>query len=258
MHDIELDRSSLLSVRSKTAIVTGAVGGIGRQIVRLLVSHGANVAIVDLEQARPAAEKLVSSLPQTASVMFVPADISDWPQMLALFKQVKQRFGSIELVFANAAVMESRSTLDIDTDGSRGSIVLTTSTSGYFGATGVAAYIASKHAITGLLRASQTTASEHQIRLNAVAPFVTPTNLANAFVERWQQRGLPSNTPESVAATIACLAVDANRRGACYLVSPRQAFRSRFLADSCTLGLRLNLERDGRHTAPALGRVARP
>ena len=104
-------------------------------------------------------------------------------------------------------------------DGSRGSIVLVISTSGYFGATGVAGYITSKHAITGLLRGSQVAGEKYSIRINAVAPFMTPTAMVENFAHEWRTRGFPVNRPEAVAEIIAILAMDWAQSGACYLVS---------------------------------------
>ena len=106
-------------------------------------------------------------------------------------------------------------------DGSGGSIVLVNSTSGYFGATGVSGYISSKHGVTGLLRSSQLWADKYKVRVNAVAPFVTPGGaLADGFAKQWQAQGLPSNSPELVANVVATLAMDSSTKGECYLVSP--------------------------------------
>lgn len=99
------------------------------------------------------------------------------------------------------------------------SIVLVASTSSYFGGTGVAAYIASKHGVLGLLRASQYKASELGIRVNGVAPFLTPTRITTGFAKRWQQAGLEQNSPERVAEAIALMALDEDRRGECVMVS---------------------------------------
>lgn len=104
-------------------------------------------------------------------------------------------------------------------DGSRGSVVLVSSTSGYFGGTGVIAYIASKHGVTGLLRAFQPTCTANNIRVNAVAPSFTPTQITAGLVEKWKEAGMESNTPQSVAAVIAQMSVDPSKRGACCLVS---------------------------------------
>lgn len=100
-----------------------------------------------------------------------------------------------------------------------GSIVLLASTSGYFGGTGVTAYIASKHGVVGLLRAVQTTARLYDIRINAIAPFLTPTHITAGFAQQWLDAGLEANTPEKVAEAIAKVALDEGRRGSCVLVS---------------------------------------
>jgi NAD(P)-dependent dehydrogenase (short-subunit alcohol dehydrogenase family) len=100
-----------------------------------------------------------------------------------------------------------------------GSIVLVSSTSGYFGGTGVLAYIASKHGVVGLLRASQVEAQKRHIRLNSVAPFFTPTSMTGSYSQQWRDRGLEANTPENVANVIAQTSVDDTLQGKCILVS---------------------------------------
>ena len=100
-----------------------------------------------------------------------------------------------------------------------GSVVLVTSTSGYFGGTGVTAYVASKHGVVGLLRASQVTAQKYGIRVNAVAPFMTPTTMTAGLAQRWQDAGLETNAPDRVAEVIEQIALDTTRRGSCTLVS---------------------------------------
>lgn len=93
------------------------------QIQRLSVSHGAGIAIVDLERVRPAAEKLVATLPQASLVMFIPTDLSYWSQMIALARRVMQDFGSIELVSANVNLVESHPSLNIDTTDDDGDLL---------------------------------------------------------------------------------------------------------------------------------------
>ncbi|KAG4421707.1 hypothetical protein IFR04_005207 [Cadophora malorum] len=260
MASIQLDPSLLNGIKGKTVVVTGAAGGIGLEIVRLYVSHGANVVMADLGPAAPTAESFIASLPDPSRVVFVPTNTVVWTEMTQLFKTAVKTFGSVETVIANAGVMESHETLDVETvdangnlleateaskvidinikgtlntlrlglhhmkenkerfaDKSRGSIVLVISTSGYFGGTGVTAYVASKHAIAGLLRGSQLAAAKHGVRVNAVAPFVTPTNMAGGFAAQWAAKGFPSNTTEQVATVIATMSQDPERKGACYL-----------------------------------------
>lgn len=102
--------------------------------------------------------------------------------------------------------------------GSRGAMVLVSSISGYFGSTGVSGYITSKHAVTGMLRGSQLAANKYGIRVNAVAPFVTPTSMAGGFSEAWQAKGLPINTTDGVATALLTLALDPTENGSCYMV----------------------------------------
>jgi len=103
-------------------------------------------------------------------------------------------------------------------DGHRGSIVMTASTSGYFGASGVVAYVASKHGIVGLLRSSQSTARKYGIRVNAVAPYFTPTHITTSFSEDWKAKGLPANTVNDVANALVRTAADQNMEGQCLMV----------------------------------------
>lgn len=106
----------------------------------------------------------------------------------------------------------------------RGSVILVTSTSGYFGTTGVGAYITSKHGLTGLLRASQQGARDLGIGVNAVAPFFTPTPTFKELAEKWKNSGLKSNTPGDVAQAIA-LASTQKGTGKCYMVRPAFSIR---------------------------------
>lgn len=100
---------------------------------------------------------------------------------------------------------------------SGGSVVMLASTSGYFGGTGVAAYVTSKHGVVGLMRSCQATAAKHGIRVNAVAPFFTPTHITASYAENWKTAGLEANTPEGVATIIMQTSLD-ERSGRCTLV----------------------------------------
>lgn len=90
--------------------------------------------------------------------------------------------------------------------------------SGYFGGTGVVSYVATKHAITGLLRSSQATASTTNIRVNAVAPFFTPTQITVGFSQQWREKNLQANTTSDVARTVLYTAITPDLRGRCMMV----------------------------------------
>ncbi|KAF4429399.1 Short-chain dehydrogenase reductase SDR [Fusarium acutatum] len=265
MTDNTRDLHALSTLAGKTVIITGGASGIGAETVRLFNSYGANTVIADLERTRADAESVIRSLKDPASAIFASVNILAWDEMKALFSQCIQHFGKIDIVVANAGIMESQSLFDIEyvdqqgelrestegfrvidvnlkgtintlrlalhhmrhneptsPNGLRGSVVLVTSTSGYFGTTGVGAYITSKHGLTGLLRASQQVARGLGIGVNAVAPFFTPTPTFKELAEKWKDSGLKSNTPEDVAEAIA-LASTQNETGKCYMVVGRKS-----------------------------------
>lgn len=104
----------LTDLATKTAIITGGAGGIGGATARLFNSHGANVILADLELARSAAETLISSFLLPSKARFIPADVTDWEQMKHLFKQSIALFGNVDIVVANAGIMESQPVLDMN------------------------------------------------------------------------------------------------------------------------------------------------
>nr|RBQ89279.1 hypothetical protein FVER53263_03663 [Fusarium verticillioides] len=231
MTDNTRDLRSLSTLAGKTVIITGGANGIGAETVKLFNSYGANTVIADLERTRAAAESVIRSLQHPSAALFISVNILVWDEMKALFSQCIQHFSKIDIVIANAGIMENqtlrlalhhmRRNQPVSPDGLRGSVVLVTSTSGYFGATGVGAYITSKHGLTGLLRASQQVARGLGISVNAVAPFFTPTPTFKELAEKWKDSGLKSNNPEDVAETIA-LASAQNETGKCYMVVGRK------------------------------------
>ena len=73
------------------------------------------MVIADLAQFREAAYHLISSKfadPQRA--ICVPGNIVDWAQLTSCFKAAIERFGGIDIVVANAGIMESSPVLDVD------------------------------------------------------------------------------------------------------------------------------------------------
>lgn len=107
---------TLPKVNPKTVIVTGGVGGIGAQTIRSYHSAGCNVVIADLPFARDAANTLISSLPDTKRAMYHPTNIIEWQDMQALFRETKKRFGQVDIVVANAGLMESKGFFDFEED----------------------------------------------------------------------------------------------------------------------------------------------
>ncbi|KAL1897978.1 hypothetical protein Sste5346_003832 [Sporothrix stenoceras] len=258
--NVEIDPAVLAAAAGQTAIITGAAGGIGAATAALFSQHGANVVIADLAGARAAANKLIPTLAHPDKAIFVPVDILNWADMQNLFREAVAKFGRVDVVVANAGIMETSPVLNmdaVDADGNllesreafkvldvnikgtlntirlgihtmrqnekkdgqlvAGSIVLVASTSGYFGGTSVAGYITSKHGVVGLLRSCRATATQYGIRINAVAPFFTPTHITASYADAWKAAGLESNTPTDVASVIAQQALNTEVTGTCVL-----------------------------------------
>lgn len=113
MRAITLDPNLLAQCASKTVIITGGANGIGAQAARIFNQNGANVVIADLESTRNLAETLIASLHDPSRVIFVSASITDWNQMKGLFNTTIERFKRVDIVVANAGVMESSSALEV-------------------------------------------------------------------------------------------------------------------------------------------------
>jgi len=89
--------NTLLS--GKVAFVTGAASGIGRAAVIRFVQAGAKVAIVDLKLED--AEQLASLIGEERAIG-ISADVANEEEMKRAYEQTIDRFGRLDIVFANA------------------------------------------------------------------------------------------------------------------------------------------------------------
>ena len=92
-----------VSLKDKIAIVTGAASGIGREIARQFLAHGAKVAIadIDIDAARAAAAELD---PNGDKALGVAMDVTQEAQVDAGVDEVAWRFGGIDILVSNAGV----------------------------------------------------------------------------------------------------------------------------------------------------------
>jgi NAD(P)-dependent dehydrogenase (short-subunit alcohol dehydrogenase family) len=180
-------------LHDKVAIVTGASGGIGRATAALFVREGAAVMMVDRDepQLRSAAEEIGGEVAITA------ADVSDLAQTRMYVARALERFGRIDVLFANAGIEgrvapiteypleEFDRVLAVNVRGpflgirevaphmakrGGGSIVVTSSVAGVIGSRGLCAYVASKHATIGLVKTAACELASMGIRVNTVNP----------------------------------------------------------------------------------------
>ncbi|MBW5485209.1 SDR family oxidoreductase [Streptomyces bambusae] len=92
--------SASRSLEGQVAVVTGAARGVGELLARKLSARGAKVALVGLE---PEALKEVSQRLHTDSDTWF-ADVTDHEAMARVAEEVKERFGKVDIVVANAGV----------------------------------------------------------------------------------------------------------------------------------------------------------
>ena len=176
----------------KVAIITGAARGIGAAAARLFAAEGASVMLADV-LSEPL-EALATEIGDKAALC--PTDVTDEAAVRQLVEQTVARFGKLDVALLNAGIEGALSpitdyppeTFDkviaVNVRGvwlglkyvmaamaeSGGSIVVTASTAGIRAVPDMSAYIASKHAAVGLMRAAAIEGAANGIRVNSVNP----------------------------------------------------------------------------------------
>ncbi|KAF3760409.1 NAD(P)-binding protein [Cryphonectria parasitica EP155] len=240
MASLNIQDSDIPLLQGKTAIITGGSSGIGLAAVRLLAQKGATVHVLDIN--RPAKEKEEGEGgldPLERSVHFHRCDMTSWEQLRGAIDSVD---GPIDYVFANAGVSEEADyfadrldadgllaepayrVLDVNVrsvynvvklawsrmrrDKTPGSIVITTSASGYAPEQSLPVYSSGKLALVGLIRALRSVIIRDNITINGVAPAATITNLLPAHLAApIRAQGLPVSDAHSVGRALVYSAV---------------------------------------------------
>jgi NAD(P)-dependent dehydrogenase (short-subunit alcohol dehydrogenase family) len=185
----------------KVAVVTGAGSGIGEATAHRLVAEGASVVVVDVDGDR--ATRAATALGDDA--LAVRADVSEEDGVARYMRAAVERFGRIDAYHLNAGIsgepvlFPEVTAEDFDRvlgvnvrgvflglraafrqfarQGGGGAIVTTASICSFGGGADLVPYHVSKHAIVGLTRSAAVYGGPLDIRVNAVAPGIVPTNL---------------------------------------------------------------------------------
>ena len=198
-----------ISLKDKVAIVTGGTRGIGYAIVKAMVESGAKVAIWGSKQetADAAVAKIKAEYPD-CDVMAMAPKLTDRKEVEEAMDRIMKRYGRIDILANNAGISQNiplESYTDDDLDkivdlnikavficsktaahhmkGKGGSIIKTSSVVSFYGQGLGSMYPASKAAVNGLTRALSRELGKDGVRVNAVAPGVTRTDMVAALPE---------------------------------------------------------------------------
>jgi len=193
----------------KSAIVTGGSRGIGRAIVELFASEGANVTFFYRENAQAAQSVVDAVTAAGGKVTAEQLDVRDSEACAAAAERVVERTDTIDVLVNNAGAIRDnplagfsdadvQDVLDINVKGvfnmtravapymiskRRGRIVNLSSVSGEKGGRGQTNYAASKGAINAFTRSLAVELAPRKIAVNAVAPGVIETEMSEAVRE---------------------------------------------------------------------------
>lgn len=187
----------------RTILVTGAASGIGRAIAERAARLGARLVLGDID-ADGLASTAAGMEKDAGGIAFRHCDVRQMADVDALVDLCTARFGTPDVVFANAGIegplgapweateAEFTNVIDVNLTGiwrvmkatlpamverGSGAIVATASVAGLVGAAGLAAYVASKHGVVGLVRSAAISVARSGVRINALCPGMVETAL---------------------------------------------------------------------------------
>ncbi|MCK4258976.1 MAG: 3-oxoacyl-[acyl-carrier-protein] reductase [Halanaerobiales bacterium] len=226
--------------KDQVALITGGNRGIGASITVELAKEGASV-IVFYRRNHRAAEEVRKMLEEcNANYKFMSVDIADYKQVAESVEEIVKHFGKIDILVNNAGttrdnlfkkmseedwnmVIETnlngvfnctQSVLPHMINQQSGKIMNISSVSSYFGNIGQTNYCAAKAGIIGLTRSLAVEVAKKGIRVNAVAPGATatdmlakvPDKIIQRFIDRIPLRKLAE--VEDIANAVLFLASD--------------------------------------------------
>ena len=224
----------------KVAIVTGGSRGIGRAIVEEFTAQGARVAFTYVKSDGPALELADRIGSKGAKVLTFKQDVKDIEASKEMIEKVKDRFGKLDIIVNNAGILRDKALMLMETEDwedvmstnltgtynltraaivtflkqKSGNIINMTSVSGTKGMPRQVNYSASKAGIVGFTKALAKEVGPYNVRVNAIAPGYTETDMIKGLKEDFKSDILKKiplgrfGKAEEVAKTAVFLASD--------------------------------------------------
>lgn len=203
-----------ISLEGKVALVTGCGPNIGSGIALALARYGAKVAVNDV--SKESIDACIARIERNGGeAMPAPGDVTDEASVQGYIGSVLERWGRIDILVNNAALLGGRGVLDETAEafqravlvsamgnflntkhagramaqrGIQGSIVCISSSNGWNGSAGVCAYAFHKGGVNNFVRAAAMDLAPYGIRVNSFTP--TAPNPDNPeLLAQWQREG---------------------------------------------------------------------
>src|SRR5437763_11983604 len=227
-------RTSMFDLTGKTALITGASGGIGGAIARALHQQGATVAISGTRRA--VLDELAGALKERVHVL--TCDLADKDEVEALVPKAEAAMDKLDILVANAGVARDNLLVQLrDEDWDQvvavnltatfrlaraavrgmmrrrfGRVIAITSVVGVTGNPGQANYVAAKAGIAGMIKAMAQEYAKRGVTANCVAPGFIVTPMTDKLNDKQRETivaKIPASragTPAEVAAAVVFLA----------------------------------------------------
>ncbi|VXA95917.1 SDR family NAD(P)-dependent oxidoreductase [Maribacter litoralis] len=179
-------------LKGKVVVITGGTGGIGMASANLFLAQGAKVVLVDNNE-----EAIIEARTNlnNNNVSYYRADVSKKEDTIRFLNHALETFGKIDIFFANAGIEGTSSPISeyqeevfdkvvaVNFKGvwlgcqyivpkmeEGGSVIITSSVAGLKGFAGLGAYVATKHAVVGIMRVAAAENASRNIRVNTIHP----------------------------------------------------------------------------------------
>ena len=226
----------MFELTGKTALVTGATGGLGGSIARALHKQGATVAISGTR--KEALEQLAGELKERVHIL--PCYLSNKDQVEALVPQAEEKMEKLDILVANAGITKdnlfvqlkdedwdtvininltatfrlSRAAMKTMMRRRHGRIIGITSVVGVTGNPGQGNYTAAKAGMIGMMKSIAKEYARRGVTANCVAPGFIATAMTDKLNDKQREAIMamvPANrlgTPDDIAAAVVYLASD--------------------------------------------------